>query len=82
MAVFLSGMVVPVVFFPPWLEAAARALPFTSVVQVPAEIFLGKHRGGGALAAVGLQVAWALALFVAGRVVLARAVRRVVVHGG
>lgn len=82
LAVFFSGMVVPVVFFPPWLETVARALPFASMIQVPAEIFLGKHRGGAALAAVVIQLAWALALAVAGRVVLGRAVRRVVVHGG
>lgn len=82
LAVFLSGMYVPVVFFPGWLETAARALPFASMVQVPAEVFLGKHPGAGAAGAVAVQVAWAAVLTVAGRIVLARAVRRVVVQGG
>lgn len=81
-ALFLSGVFVPVVFFPAWLETTARTLPFASMVQVPAEVFLGKHTGAGAARVVALQAAWALVLAGAGRLVLARAVRRVVVHGG
>lgn len=82
LAQFLSGVFVPVVFFPEWLERKARTLPFASMVQTPAEVFLGKHAGIGAAKVVALQVAWALALAVVGRLVLARAVRRVVVQGG
>ncbi len=82
LALFLSGLVVPIVFFPAWLETAARILPFASMVQVPAEIFLGKHQGAAAVPAVAVQLAWAVALAAAGRLLLARAVRRVVVHGG
>ncbi|MGI8684414.1 MAG: ABC transporter permease [Acidimicrobiales bacterium] len=81
-ALFLSGLFVPVVFFPAWLETLARALPFASMLQVPAEVFLGKHVGADAARTVAVQLAWALALAAAGRVVLARAVRRVVVQGG
>lgn len=81
LAMFLSGVFVPVVFFPDWLEMAARTLPFASMVQVPAEVFLGKNVGTPAAAVAG-QVAWALVLAAAGRAVLARAERRVVVQGG
>lgn len=82
LALFLSGIFVPVVFFPGWLEAAARVLPFASMVQVPVEIFLGKHRGAAAVGVIAVQAGWAVALAGAGRLLLARAVRRVVVHGG
>lgn len=81
-ALFLSGVFVPVVFFPAWLETAARALPFASMVQVPAELFLGTRAGAGVVPALALQGLWALVLAVAGRAVLARAERRVVVQGG
>ena len=81
-AMFLSGMAVPVVLFPGWLETIARALPFASMVQVPAEVFLGKRGGAGAAGALAGQLAWAAALAAAGRAVLARAERRVVVQGG
>lgn len=79
---FLSGMYIPIVFFPDWLESVARALPFCSMLQVPVEIWLGKHRGVDLLAAYGTQVAWAVALGLAGRFMMSRGERRLVVQGG
>ena len=35
----------PIVFFPAWLEVTARALPFASMLQLPIEIWLARHRG-------------------------------------
>lgn len=81
-AQFLSGLHLPVVVFPDGLEAIVRALPFVALVQLPAELFLGKHRGVDALGVLGVQVGWLVVLVLAGRLVLARAVRRLVVHGG
>ncbi|MDQ3978162.1 MAG: ABC-2 family transporter protein, partial [Actinomycetota bacterium] len=81
-AMFFSGVFIPVVFFPPWLETLARALPFASMVQVPIEIFLGKHPGLAAAGAIAGQLVWAFVLAGLARLVLARAVRRVVVQGG
>jgi ABC-2 type transport system permease protein len=75
---FLSGFIVPITFFPKWLEALSRALPFAAMAQVPVEVFLGRS----GLAALAGQAAWALALLGLGRLVLARATRRVVVQGG
>lgn len=82
MAIFLSGMVVPVTLFPSWLEAVARASPFTSVLQLPAELWLGLPAGGSVAGHLATQTAWLVASLVGGRVVLAAAVRKVVVQGG
>ena len=81
-AQFLSGAFVPIVFFPGWLEGLCRALPFASMLQVPVEVWLGRHGGLALLGVWGWQLAWALALTLLGRVVLSRAVGRVVVQGG
>lgn len=81
-ASFCSGMYVPLVFLPDGAAAVTRVLPFAAMLQLPIEVFLGKHPGAGAAGVVALQLAWAAALMAAGRLVLARAVRRVVVHGG
>lgn len=81
-AQFLAGTFVPVVLFPDGLERVARALPFAAMIQLPVEIFLGKHEGFDLLGLYALQVLWLVVLVALGRVVLARAVRRVVVHGG
>ncbi|MEO6121151.1 MAG: ABC-2 family transporter protein [Acidimicrobiales bacterium] len=82
LSAFLSGMYVPLVFLPDGLASVARALPFAAMLQLPVEVFLGKHPGAGAAGVVALQVAWGVALLGLGRLVLARAVRRVVVNGG
>lgn len=76
---FFSGFMLPITFFPLWLETLTRALPFAAMAQVPVEVFLAKGAPGPALAG---QAAWALALLGAGRVVLAAATRKVVVQGG
>ena len=51
-----------IVLFPAWLEALARALPFASMIQLPAEVFLGKHEGLDLLRVFLVQVAWLAAL--------------------
>jgi ABC-2 type transport system permease protein len=81
-AQFLSGMFLPLVFFPDWLEAIARFLPFASMLQLPIEVWLGQHSGAALVGVYAQQVAWVAILVGAGRWVMARAVRRVVVQGG
>ncbi len=81
-AQFLSGVFIPLVFLPGWLEALARSLPFAGMLQVPVEVWLGKHPGTELLGVFALQAAWLVALVLAGRWVLAAAMRRVVVQGG
>ena len=81
-AQFLAGFFIPLVFFPGWLEATARALPFAAMLQVPVEVWLGKHTGSGLVSVLALQAVWLAALVLAGRWVMAAAMRRVVVQGG
>ena len=81
-AQFLAGTYVPLVLFPGWLESIARALPFASMIQLPVEVFLGKHSGAGLLGVYAVQLVWLAALVAVGRVVLARATRKLVIQGG
>ncbi|MEY9849167.1 ABC transporter permease [Streptacidiphilus sp. MAP5-3] len=79
---FFGGFFLPITLFPAPLEMLARALPFVSVFQVPADVFLQRYDAVGTAAALGVQAAWAVVLLGAGRLVQARAVRKVVVQGG
>jgi ABC-2 type transport system permease protein len=81
-AQFFAGVFVPVVFFPAWLGAIANATPFPAMAQLPGEIFLGKHPGIDVVAVFVVQLLWAVALLAAGRWLLGRAMRKVVVQGG
>ncbi|KOU04328.1 ABC transporter permease [Streptomyces sp. NRRL F-2295] len=79
---FFSGMLLPLNLFPGLLGEVARALPWSSLLQVPADVFLGKHTGWGLVEAYAFQGGWAVVLLVAGRLVQTAATRRVVVQGG
>lgn len=81
-ALFMTGFVVPVNFFPGWLADVARVLPWAAYVQLPIEVFLGKHDGAALVGVLALQVVWAVTLLGAGRLVLAAATRKLVVQGG
>lgn len=79
---FFSGMLLPLTLFPGLLGEVARALPWSSLLQVPADVFLGRHTGWGLIEAFAFQAGWAVALLSLGRLVQSVATRRVVVQGG
>lgn len=78
----LGGLIVPVAFFPGWLQAVAYATPFPSMLQTPVDVVVERVSGVDLLAALGVQVAWAATLVAAGVLVLRRGTRRLVVQGG
>jgi ABC-2 type transport system permease protein len=67
----LSGYLLPLELFPPWLGAAARWLPFRYMLAFPVETVLGLATRREALLELGVQ--W---LFVAGLALAARAAWR------
>ncbi|MDX3849139.1 ABC transporter permease [Streptomyces sp. AK02-01A] len=79
---FFSGLLLPLNLFPGLLGEVARVLPWSSLLQVPADVFLGRHTGWGLLGAYAFQAGWALALLATGRLLQSVATRRVVVQGG
>jgi ABC-2 type transport system permease protein len=80
---FFGGALVPLVLFPSWLDDVARLLPFASMLQLPAEVFIGVHDGAADLATVlAVQAAWALTMLAAGRLLLSAATRKVELQGG
>lgn len=78
----LCGFIIPVAWFPPWLGAIAAATPFPSMLQSPVDVLSGRVLGLDAAEVVAVQALWALAVLGAGRLVLSRATRRLVVQGG
>ncbi|GAB2846218.1 ABC-2 family transporter protein [Streptomyces deserti] len=76
---FCSGMLLPLNVFPGALGEVVRALPWSSILQAPADVLLGEADPLGTYA---FQAAWAVALLAAGRALQSVATRRVVVQGG
>jgi len=77
-----AGALVPLSFFPQWLQHLAAVLPFASTSATPALIFVGQLRGGEALALIAVQLAWVVALWLLARFIFRRAIKRVTIHGG
>jgi ABC-2 type transport system permease protein len=81
-ALLLSGFTVPVAMFPDAVRTVVYLLPFASMIAIPIDVFLGKLRGEDLIAALLLQSVWAVATLWFGRLMLAAALRKLVVQGG
>ncbi|MEV4946077.1 ABC-2 family transporter protein [Streptomyces sp. NPDC053755] len=79
---FFSGMLLPLNVFPGALGELARVLPWASMLQIPADVFLERYAGWELLGAYAFQGCWAVVLLAAGRVAQWAATRKVVVQGG
>lgn len=82
MSVLFSGFLIPLAMWPDGLREVVGLLPFASMVAIPIDVFLGKLRGSDLLAALALQAFWVVAMLALGRLVLAGALRKLVVQGG
>lgn len=76
---FCSGMILPLNVFPGALGEVVRALPWSALLQGPADVLMGH---ADPLATYAFQAMWAVVLLAAGRMVQGAATRRVVVQGG
>ncbi|GAA1355395.1 ABC-2 family transporter protein [Streptomyces beijiangensis] len=81
-SLFFSGMLLPLNVFPGVLGELAKVLPWSSLLQIPADVLLGKHTGWGLVGAYAFQLGWAAVLLTVGRLLQSAATRKVVVQGG
>ena len=78
----LTGMIVPIPFFPDWAQTIINVLPFRGIVDTPYRLYLGHIPASDALYHLGHQLVWTIVLILIGRWLLARGVRRLVMQGG
>ncbi len=81
-ALFFGGSIVPIPFFPPWLRAVTEWTPFSGLMNVPAEVFVGKLSGANLALGLARQGLWLVVLTLLARVLVRAANRRIVVQGG
>ncbi|MFZ5944782.1 MAG: ABC transporter permease [Bacillota bacterium] len=77
-----SGAMIPLWFFPDWLESLVRFLPFQGIYFIPNSIFAGQLAGKEIFSALGIQVFWLIISATILRLVWFRAVNKIVVQGG
>ena len=79
---FLSGAIIPIPFFPDSVQRVVELLPFAAMSNLPLRIYSGHIAGAGLIQGMILQVFWLLFLLLLGRIMLRRALKRVVIQGG
>jgi ABC-2 type transport system permease protein len=78
----LSGLLIPVGFFPRGAQKVLAWLPFEHIAYTPLQIYLGKFDRGAALRVLGIQWLWVAALLVLAHWWWDRASKKITIHGG
>src|SRR6266849_3762231 len=78
----LSGLLVPLSFFPPAIQRISSWLPFEHIAYTPLQIYLGKLNGAACAWAVAKQFFWVFALLWLGALWWKQATRKITIQGG
>ena len=78
----LSGLLVPLSFFPRPLRLISAWLPFEHIAYTPLQIYLGRFSPAVSLRMLAIQYAWVAALLALGHLWWVRATRKITIHGG
>ena len=77
-----SGLLIPIVFFPDWVQNVFALLPFQSIAYVPLKFYLGKIALESAPYELMLQGLWAVGLLILGQILWLRSATRLSIQGG
>lgn len=81
MAFVFGGLMIPLDFYPGWLQAIANALPFPAMMYAPARLFVEPTLEGFART-LGIQVAWIAVIGLLTGLAYRRGVAELTVNGG
>ena len=78
----LAGSIIPLPFFPDSIRRILELLPFAAMQNVPFRIYSGDLSGRAAVNGVLSQFFWAFALILAGKLLMRKAAKKIVIQGG
>jgi ABC-2 type transport system permease protein len=78
----LSGLLIPINFFPAKIAAVMAWLPFEHIAYTPLQIYLGKLTAAEAARSLAVQWLWVAVLLWLGNVWWNRATLKITIHGG
>lgn len=78
----LSGLLIPLNFFPHPLQIISSWLPFEHIAYTPLQIYLGRLSLAQTLRLLAVEYFWVVALIFLGHVWWMRATRKITIHGG
>lgn len=78
----LSGALIPMVFFPSWMQWMFNFLPFSSMIYTPSMIYLGKLTNIEIIKAISIQFLWVIILMIIGRQMWKALIKELTILGG
>jgi len=81
LAFIFGGLLIPLDFYPAWLQTLTKFFPFSSMVYAPARLFVSPDASNFA-SLVGLQLAWILILALMLTLAYRRGLRQLAINGG
>jgi len=78
----LSGVVIPISFFPGWAQTILSCLPFQAISYLPNMTLIKGLAGIAFWKTIGLQLFWAMMMCLPIAIIWAKAKKRMVVQGG
>lgn len=78
----LSGLLIPLSFFPRSLQIISAWLPFEHIANTPLQIYLGRLSFTQTLRLLAIEYFWVAALIFLGHLWWTRATRKITIHGG
>ncbi len=78
----LSGIVVPIPFFPKFLQIISSYLPFQYISDLPFRLYVGNISPQNGVFGMCIQLIWIIIFILIGNILLQKSIKRVVVQGG
>lgn len=77
-----SGIIIPLPFFPEWMQKIFYALPFRGMLDIPFRIYTGNISNSNILFSLGIQLFWIVVLVSGGSFLLRKGLKQIVLQGG
>ena len=78
----LSGLVLPIPFFPNVLQKISNFLPYRYVSDFPFRLYVGNISLQEGIKGIIIQIIWIIILILIGKLITKKALKKVVIQGG
>lgn len=82
MSDILSGLTIPIPFFPNYLQKITNILPFRYVSDFPFRLYVGNISMNEGFIGIIIQIIWIIILIVIGNLLMKKALKKAVIQGG
>lgn len=78
----LSGLTIPIPFFPKYLQTITNLLPFRYISDFPFRLYVGNIGINEGIVGLIMQIIWIIILVIIGKILSTKAFRKAVIQGG